>query len=306
MTSLSFTHWPELREPRGRRYRSTWSALLERLSVPRVEAVKENIPGFALATFRDDRRSLANVEQVFAVSLDIDTLGALSVDTFREPGEVVPALDMTRIRKLFATTAAFVHTTWKSTIDAPRFRVFLLLSRPVSGPEYRRVFQSVAARAEAAGVVVDRNASDPSRLWFLPAIREIGCSFIYWRCEGKPVSVEWALAATPEPAAPAPPPPSGTRSSSSSPDVEARAEKYLDTCEPAISGSGGHSRTFVVAQKLVLGFELDEEAAYRLLCGWNQRCVPPWSAYELRRKVREAAKRGTLAAGSLRDRERSR
>jgi len=85
-------------------------------------------------------------------------------------------------------------------------------------------------------------------------------------------------------------------------DVEARAAAYLARCEPAVSGSGGHRTTFVVAQRLVRGFALDEETAYRLLTEWNQRCSPPWSERELRRKVRQAAERGNLPEGSLRDR----
>ncbi len=86
--------------------------------------------------------------------------------------------------------------------------------------------------------------------------------------------------------------------------MESRAAAYLAKCDPAVSGQGGHTRTFLVAQRLVLGFSLDEETAFRMLAGWNQQCQPPWSERELRRKIRQAAQRGHLAEGSLRDRDR--
>ncbi len=75
-------------------------------------------------------------------------------------------------------------------------------------------------------------------------------------------------------------------------------------CDPAIAGQDGHKTTFLTCQRIVRGFGLDEETAYRLLCAWNARCDPPWSERELRRKIREAAERGTMTWGELRDRER--
>ncbi len=86
------------------------------------------------------------------------------------------------------------------------------------------------------------------------------------------------------------------------PDLVERARRYLAKCEPAISGSGGHTTTFLVAQKLVRGFGLDEATALRLLVeDYNPRCQPPWSIGALRRKVVEAVRRGRMANGALRD-----
>jgi hypothetical protein len=72
--------------------------------------------------------------------------------------------------------------------------------------------------------------------------------------------------------------------------IEERARLYLERCEPAVSGCGGHNRTFHVAGQLVHGFALSEDAAFQLLQAWNARCEPPWSETDLRRKVGEAAK----------------
>lgn len=86
---------------------------------------------------------------------------------------------------------------------------------------------------------------------------------------------------------------------SSAPILE-RARAYLAKCDAAISGSYGHDTTFIVAQKLVRGFELDVETAYALMAAeYNPRCKPPWSERELRRKVDQAARAGHMQSGYL-------
>ncbi len=71
--------------------------------------------------------------------------------------------------------------------------------------------------------------------------------------------------------------------------VEDRAIAYLARCPGAVSGCGGHDQTFETACKIGPGFDLDPEAAFRLLSvHWNPTCEPPWSEAELRHKVAEA------------------
>ncbi len=72
--------------------------------------------------------------------------------------------------------------------------------------------------------------------------------------------------------------------------VEERAARYLEKCEPAISGQGGHNTTFKTACKLILGFCLTPEQALPLFQVWNQSCEPPWDDSELFRKLNEANK----------------
>ena len=70
-----------------------------------------------------------------------------------------------------------------------------------------------------------------------------------------------------------------------------RAKLYLDACDPAISGQGGHSQTFKTAQALVNGFCLEPDVALQLLQKhYNPRCGPPWSERELIHKVYSALK----------------
>lgn len=75
-----------------------------------------------------------------------------------------------------------------------------------------------------------------------------------------------------------------------SPDLERRAAAYLDAMPAAISGNGGHSKTYAAATALVHGFGLPTETAFNLLATrYNPKCQPPWSNHELRHKIDDAA-----------------
>jgi hypothetical protein len=100
----------------------------------------------------------------------------------------------------------------------------------------------------------------------------------------------------------APLPPRVAPSSSSTSRVE-RARRYIAACPPAISGNGGHTTTFSIAQKLVRGFDLSEAETFSLMVSWNKTCQPPWSARELARKIKEAARAGRLPVGALADKQ---
>jgi len=80
-----------------------------------------------------------------------------------------------------------------------------------------------------------------------------------------------------------------------------RARRYLERVPPAISGGGGHAHTFTTALKLARGFCLDESTAFSLMVVWNRACQPPWSAKDLARKVKEAARAGRMPVGAMLD-----
>jgi hypothetical protein len=286
--NVALTYWESLRRPVGRRVRTTWPTLLERLSVPREADSKDAVPGFALATFNGDRRALANVERVYAIGLDFDA------------GD-----DWSCLVTAFAGTAAFLHTTWSSTPERPRARCFILLSRAVTVDEYRVLYAYVAELLECEGFTVDRAASDPSRFWYLPAKRP-GGSFAFHTCRGEPMPVPAVVPIPSQQAAPPPPMPRGPiRGVNGGASALERARAYLAKCPGAISGSGGHNHTFFVAQRLVRGFSLSEADAYALLANeWNPRCSPPWSEPELRRKVSQAASAGRQRQGDMLERAR--
>ncbi len=92
-----------------------------------------------------------------------------------------------------------------------------------------------------------------------------------------------------------PPPPAPRPFDVELSNKEERARRWLAKAEPAISGANGHTQTFLVARKLVLGFGLSEDEALFLMADeWNQRCKPPWAKHELAHKVRQAARARNL------------
>lgn len=76
-----------------------------------------------------------------------------------------------------------------------------------------------------------------------------------------------------------------------------RAARYLDKCDVAVSGSGGHNTTFAACLKLVGSFpELTEDELWILISDWNQRCQPPWNERELRHKLDDALRSARRSA----------
>ena len=76
------------------------------------------------------------------------------------------------------------------------------------------------------------------------------------------------------------------------PSNRQRAIAYLQSCPPAISGEGGHPRTFgVVCRLLELYPSLSDDDLLDVLSDWNERCEPPWNERELRHKVTSARQR---------------
>jgi putative DNA primase/helicase len=93
-----------------------------------------------------------------------------------------------------------------------------------------------------------------------------------------------------EPAARLDPPRALVQAANGSPSVPSRAASYLGKLPPAVSGEGGHGRTFHAACVLIKGFGLSVDQARPLLEDWNRSCVPPWSAAELEHKLKSADK----------------
>lgn len=78
-----------------------------------------------------------------------------------------------------------------------------------------------------------------------------------------------------------------------------RARAYAAKMDPAQSGAHGHAATMRAAVLMVRGFNLSVEEAFVILSEWNLRCLPPWSERELKRKIREADRRGRMPRGAL-------
>jgi predicted P-loop ATPase len=71
-------------------------------------------------------------------------------------------------------------------------------------------------------------------------------------------------------------------------DLVERAKAYVDKMPAAVAGDGGHDQTFVVALKLIHGFQLSDKQAMVIFRGYGARCKPPWTEKELLHKLQSA------------------
>jgi len=70
-----------------------------------------------------------------------------------------------------------------------------------------------------------------------------------------------------------------------------RVAAYVATIEPAVSGQGGHNKTFYAACKIADLVQRDPALTWHFLQVYNGRCQPPWSEAELRHKWHDALNR---------------
>ena len=77
------------------------------------------------------------------------------------------------------------------------------------------------------------------------------------------------------------------------------AARWLAGCAPCISGQGGDAHLWELALRLSRTYEFPEDTAVDLLRPFNARCQPPWDEVDLRRKLRDAAVKGTGPTGML-------
>jgi hypothetical protein len=173
-------------KPEGRRLSADWTTCARALldDVHPREVPKRALPFWSPTVFHGDHRSRANVEAAYAVGFDVD---------------IAPVPDAETLRTIFAGQAALFHCSSSSTLAAPRWRLILPVSRPMSGDEYDRVWRAVAALLPFA---VGNEAKDPSRGWYWPRVPTEG-DFVGDVLEGTPLDVDAILASAP-PAAPAP------------------------------------------------------------------------------------------------------
>ncbi len=269
MTGPTITFWQNLLETKGgSEWRAeSWDPVFARLSEAKPFRGDREHPGWSAASFVGQQRGLEFVREVFALCLDFDK------------GETVRG-----VRQRLAGFFGILHTTRRHTADAPRFRVVLPLSRPVTADEYTALWIRFANWAGS----VDQAPKDPSRFWFLPGVTD-GGPFEAHRLTGEALDVdEWLTRPDPTPK-PVLPPRQEPRRDAGSGDREARALAYLRRIDGAISGQDGSGQTWGAAIALARGFGLNESQTFSLL--WNEhnpRCDPPWTEKELRHKARQA------------------
>lgn len=282
---------------------------------PTGTVLKEALPGWAPATFTDDHRTKDNVLVVYAAVFDFDNAeyveepqpdGTTKKVKRRLPDDQVVTLD--RAMAAFPGVRRFAYTSWSHTPDWPHLRLVVPYTRAVTGIEQERVWENLAGRMADAGLVIDGQCKDASRLWFLPARRDENFET---RCdEGVLFDVDAVLGSTPAASVPdAGGTPAvtdvGISDALNLPEVSTserlkRASKYLAKMPSAVSGSGGHPATFKAAVALVRGFALDPALAFVLLRDeYNPRCQPRWTDKDLRHKIDSAVKDAKTPLGAL-------
>ena len=240
------------------------------VSRPTVLEHKADAGGFSLAHFAKDERRKAAVERVYALGLDCDD-GTVSLEAATE---------------MLSRYRAVLYTTHSATPEAPRWRAVLALSRPVSAPEYDELWPHASWHFGEALVKLDHAARDPSRLWYLPAMKP-DAEFLCRASDGPALDVDTMLRGVREHARNSPRRP--YRLPSRTPQLES-VRRYVAKMDAAIAGSGGHRAAFRVA--CFIASKVPSEADQTtLFAEYNQRCQPLWSERELAHKLADARKR---------------
>jgi len=283
-TAVAVTEYrvPAKHRPQGKRHPATWEELAARLASPLDAPNKEALPGWSLAIFADDYRREDNVREVHALCFDVDE---------------EPRCSLGELRAILEPYRALIHSTYRHTPEAPRWRVMVLTSRPMTAEEYTTAW-STFRRTVLGSVGVGSAAKDPSRFWYQPG-HAPGAPYDHAVTGGPALDVD-ALLTEPRQDAPDPaPPPAPPRPNR--PDLVTRARLWLAHAEPAVSGQAGHDTAFRIIERVVRGFDLSDDEALSVLFGWNARCEPPWSEKELRHKISDGRARGDTPIGSVRD-----
>lgn len=82
-------------------------------------------------------------------------------------------------------------------------------------------------------------------------------------------------------------------------DAYEQAARYVAKVPGAVEGAGGDNATYVLACRLVRGFNLTDDEALDLLRVWNQGCTPSWPDTDLLAKVKHARAYGTGEFGGI-------
>ena len=184
MKPLPVTLWRTF--SRGRCGTYAWSEFIDFVKNPEVVRDKTSVAGFSLASFEGDRRTLARVEKVYALTLDFD-----GGDTKIEDAP-----------SLLPGTCGVAYTTFSHSITWPKLRVIYPLSRPVDALEYEKLWIWASDKIVREGRILDESARDASRFWYLPS-HAPGAPYEWRELDGRPLDVEpamkWAVASASRP-----------------------------------------------------------------------------------------------------------
>ncbi len=145
------------------RVTQSWEELCASLSKPRpAEIPKASLPMWSPAVFEGDARCAANVLGVACMVFDVDE-------------DPVPSLeDIASVVELSMGARWFAHSSSSSTLLAPRWRLLVQLSRPVTREEHAKMWPWFARKL---CFPVGQQSKDSSRAWYAPRVCSDG-SFV--------------------------------------------------------------------------------------------------------------------------------
>jgi hypothetical protein len=128
-------------------------------------ATDKSASGWACgADFKDNYRNGSNLIARHFLSLDFDHI---------KPEDVKRILDVHRWNHAF-----LAYTTWSHTLEHPRIRVWVPLSRPVSALEYEAISRQVVARTGIE--LADPKSWDPTQFMYRPCQQD-SVPFQQWK-----------------------------------------------------------------------------------------------------------------------------
>lgn len=128
----------------------SWLDFIKHLNPDRPASTKEVHP-YVGGTLTQGRRSARTVEQRHLLTLDADYADA---DFMLDVAEILG-------------NPYLVHTTWRHTPEAPRYRLILPLDRAVSPSEYKELAWAVMNRL--GGTYFDKTTAQPERFMWGPS-----------------------------------------------------------------------------------------------------------------------------------------
>lgn len=185
-TTFSVALFRSARDRWPKRLAAPWPLLALMLSAPWRYRAKLQAPAWSPALYAANaQRGRAGVVSVSCLVFDYDDGTAIAAA--REPWMDHPH---------------FVHTSWSHTHELPKFRVVLPLQRAVPSSAWLKSWRYAAAQAKGQ---VDPKCKDPSRLYFLPAVRDERTPFEFIEHDpgGSLLELDWE--SIPEPTPPRPP-----------------------------------------------------------------------------------------------------
>jgi len=150
---LALSFFPDIYEQRPCPRSVSWKRLLERLQQFPVQPKardKRSLPCWSPASFQSDKP---------AITEHVTTLSCLVLD-------IDEGADLDASWEQTAPWTAALHTSWSHRPEAPRFRLIVPLTQPVSGERWPEAWR---AAVEKLGLEVDRKCVNANRRYLLPA-----------------------------------------------------------------------------------------------------------------------------------------